>query len=67
MPPYQNIGQLPQKVKEELPQLAQERYLEAYNVAYEEERTIEGKRDKETAHEKAWERVKKEFPALKLA
>jgi cation transport regulator len=66
MPPYAAVDKLPQNIKDELPKEAQERYLVAFNEAFEEERTIEGKKDKETAHEKAWESIKREFPELEL-
>lgn len=63
--PYPKIQDLPEAVREHLPEHAQEIYREAYNSAWEqydkpEERRGDASRD-ETAHKVAWAAVKKKF------
>ena len=63
--PYSSIGDLPDSVKEHLPQHAQEIYLEAYNNAWEQYKDASKRRGdashEETAHRVAWTAVKKEY------
>lgn len=63
--PYQKKGDLPDRVKNNLPAHAQEIYKEAYNHAYEEYKEPAKRRGKasreETAHKVAWSAVKKEY------
>lgn len=61
--PYPKIQDLPETVRDHLPEHAQEIYREAYNSAWEqydkpEERRGDASRD-ETAHKVAWAAVKK--------
>jgi cation transport regulator len=63
--PYDEISDLPDRVKENLPRHAQEIYLEAYNSAWEEYADPEKRRDdtsrEETAHKVAWSAVKRKY------
>ncbi|HHS7920380.1 TPA: ChaB family protein, partial [Legionella pneumophila] len=63
--PYKKINELPDSVKDNLPNHAQEIYKEAYNNAwdqYDEPDKRQGDRDREeTAHAVAWSAVKKEY------
>ena len=63
--PYQNIFELPEGVRENLPEHAQEIYLSAYNNAVEEyndPKKRRGNEDLETVARKvAWAAVKKEY------
>ncbi len=61
--PYASINELPESVRNVLPQHAQEIYKEAFNSAYDqyarpEERRGDADRE-ETAHRVAWSAVKK--------
>lgn len=63
--PYQNIRNLPEAVREHLPEHAQEIYMEAFNSAWEqydqpEERRGDATRE-ETAHKVAWSAVKRKY------
>lgn len=59
--PYKTIADLPDSVREHLPQHAQEIYKEAFNSAFDnyKERGPEGR--EETAHKVAWSAVKKKY------
>ena len=63
--PYTNTSDLPESVKNVLPEHAQEIYKEAYNSAWDqydqpEERQGDSSRE-ETAHRVAWSAVKKSY------
>jgi cation transport regulator len=63
--PYKKIGDLPDSVKDHLPEHAQEIYLEAFNSAWDQydqpdERRGHASRE-ETAHKVAWAAVKKKY------
>lgn len=63
--PYKNTKDLPDSVRENLPDHAQEIYLEAYNSAWDqydepEERRGDATRE-ETAHKVAWAAVKRVY------
>jgi cation transport regulator len=63
--PYKKNSDLPDSVKDNLPNHAQDIYREAYNSAWEqydkpEERRGDASRE-ETAHKVAWAAVKKEY------
>ena len=63
--PYDNLRDLPESVRDNLPKHAQEIYKEAYNSAWDqydepEERRGDASRE-ETAHKVAWSAVKKEY------
>jgi cation transport regulator len=63
--PYQSTSELPDSVRDHLPQHAQEIYREAFNSAWEqydrpEERRGHASRE-ETAHKIAWTAVKKAY------
>lgn len=63
--PYDSLHDLPENVRNNLPQHAQEIYLEAYNNAWEEYKDPEARRDdasrEEVAHRVAWAAVKKVY------
>ncbi len=63
--PYDNIDDLPQQVKNNLPKHAQEIYMEAYNSAwdqYADPEDRQGDRSREeTAHSVAWSAVKDKY------
>lgn len=63
--PYEFINELPDSVRENLPDHAQEIYKEAYNSAWHqyndpEDRYGDASRE-ETAHKVAWAAVKKKY------
>lgn len=63
--PYNNIRELPDSVRDNLPEHAQEIYQEAFNSAWDqydqpEERRGDASRE-ETAHKVAWAAVKKVY------
>jgi cation transport regulator len=63
--PYKSRGDLPDRVKDNLPSHAQDIYLEAFNHAWEQykdpkERATSASRE-ETAHKVAWAAVKKQY------
>jgi cation transport regulator len=60
---YQNINELPQTLRDVLPEDAQKLYMEAYNRAwreYDEESTI-GQSRETLAHQQGWVAVRHEF------
>jgi cation transport regulator len=63
--PYDNNSDLPQDVRDALPQHAQEIYREAFNSAweqYDDPEDREGDEGREaTAHQVAWSAVKQEY------
>ncbi len=63
--PYKSISELPDPVKEHLPEHAQEIYKEAFNSAWREYKDPEDRRDdasrEEVAHRVAWAAVKKVY------
>lgn len=60
--PYQELNELPDSVKDNLPKHAQEIYKEAYNHAWDEYKDMEDRRGdasrEETSHRVAWAAVK---------
>ena len=63
--PYQTVHDLPESVRDNLPEHAQEIYMEAFNSAWEqydepEERRADATRE-ETAHKVAWSAVKRKY------
>ncbi|MBI4219330.1 MAG: ChaB family protein [Chloroflexi bacterium] len=63
--PYRTTAELPDSVKNNLPQKAQEIYMEAYNSAWDrydkpEERRGDATRE-DTAHKVAWAAVKQKY------
>mgnify|MGYP001767690301 CR=1 FL=1 len=63
--PYDKISELPDSVRDNLPQHAQEIYRKAFNSAWDEYDKPEERRGgasrEETAHKVAWSAVKKEY------
>ncbi len=63
--PYKKTTDLPDSVKDNLPDHAQDIYMEAYNSAWDEYDTPEERRGdasrEETAHRVAWSAVKKTY------
>lgn len=61
--PYQSANELPDSVKNVLPEHAQDIYKEAFNSAYDEYKDAEDRRGdadrEEVAHKVAWSAVKK--------
>lgn len=61
--PYKSTNELPESVRNVLPEHAQDIYKEAFDSAYEQYDTPEERRDdsdrEETAHRVAWSAVKK--------
>jgi cation transport regulator len=65
MMPYKSTSELPDSVKDKLPEHAQEIYKEAYNAAWDqydepEERRGNASRE-ETSHKVAWAAVKRQY------
>jgi cation transport regulator len=63
--PYKSIRELPESVRDNVPEHAAEIYMEAYNSAWEqydqpEERREDATRE-ETAHRVAWAAVKRKY------
>jgi cation transport regulator len=63
--PYQKVRDLPESVRDNLPEHAQKIYMEAFNSAWEEydepeERQNDATRE-ETAHKVAWAAVKHKY------
>jgi len=58
--PYRSIADLPDNVRDNLPEHAQEIYQEAFNNAYEEYKDRGDERE-QTAHRVAWSAVKKKY------
>ena len=65
MPTYHSTAELPDSVKEHLPQHAQDIYKEAFNSAWEQYKEASDRRGEasreETAHRVAWNAVKGEY------
>lgn len=63
--PYDSKSELPESVRDNLPEHAQEIYLEAYNSAWDQYDEPEDRRGdqsrEETAHKVAWSAVKKKY------
>ncbi len=63
--PYDSRSELPDSVKDNLPDHAQEIYMEAFNSAWDEYEDPEERRGddsrEETAHQVAWSAVKEEY------
>ena len=63
--PYKTNEDLPDSVKNHLPQHAQDIYREAFNHAFEEYKSSEKRKEdasqEETAHKVAWAAVKKKY------
>lgn len=63
--PYQKLRELPESVRDNLPEHAQEIYKEAFNSAWEEYDEPEERRGdatrEETAHKVAWAAVKRKY------
>jgi cation transport regulator len=63
--PYNSTSELPDNVKNVLPEHAQDIYKEAFNSAYDEYKEPEDRRGdsdrEETAHRVAWSAVKQKY------
>ncbi|MFW6282466.1 MAG: ChaB family protein [Minisyncoccales bacterium] len=63
--PYEKISELPDPVRMNLPERAQEIYKEAYNNAWEEYKNPEDRKTKssreEVSHRVAWSAVKQKY------
>ena len=63
--PYKSKNELPDSVKDNLPEHAQEIYREAYNSAWEQYKDPEDRRGdasrEETSHRVAWSAVKEKY------
>lgn len=63
--PYNSKSELPESVRDNLPEHAQEIYLEAYNSAWDQYDDPDDRRGgqsrEETAHKVAWSAVKKKY------
>ena len=63
--PYKSIGDLPESIRNHLPEHAQEIYLEAFNHAWEEYADPRKRRGgapfEEVTHKVAWAAVKKQY------
>ncbi len=63
--PYQSVKELPESVRENLPEHAQEIYREAFNNAWDQYANPKDRRGdasrEETAHKVAWAAVKKVY------
>ncbi len=63
--PYQSISELPESVRDHLPEHAQEIYKEAYNSAWNEYKDPDKRRGdadrEETARKVAWSAVKHDY------
>lgn len=63
--PYATLKELPESVRDNLPQHAQEVYMAAFNSAWEEYKDEEDRREgdsrEEVAHKVAWAAVKKKY------
>ena len=63
--PYQTRSELPDRVKKNLPEHAQDIYKEAYNNAWDQYASPNRRRGsesrEETAHRVAWSAVKKQY------
>ncbi len=65
LPKYQSNDELPEDVKEHLPEHAQDIYREAFNNAWDQyddpEKRREGRSQEETAHAVAWSAVENKY------
>jgi cation transport regulator len=63
--PYENLQDLPDSVKDNLPKHAQDIYKEAYNSAWDEYKNKEDRRGndsrEEVSHKVAWNAVKSKY------
>jgi cation transport regulator len=63
--PYSNINELPESVRNVLPEHAQDIYKEAFNSAYDEYKDPKDRRGdedhEEVAHKVAWKAVKTKY------
>lgn len=63
--PYTSLAELPEPVRQVLPQQAQEIYLAAFNSAWDQYRDAEDRRGddsrEEVAHKVAWAAVKQKY------
>jgi cation transport regulator len=63
--PYDSLNDLPDRVRDNLPEHAQEIYKEAYNSAWDQYNDPEDRRGdagrEETAHRVAWSAVKEKY------
>jgi len=63
--PYDKIGELPERVRDNIPKDAQKIFKEAYNNAWDQYSDPEKRRDdssqEETANRVAWSAVKKKY------
>ena len=63
--PYKNVSDLPDRVRDNLPEHAQEIYMKAFNSAWDEYKDPDERRGddtrEETAHKVAWNAVKKVY------
>lgn len=63
--PYKRLSELPESVRDNLPEHAQEIYKEAYNAAWDQYKDPEDRRDgasrEEVAHKVAWSAVKQSY------
>ncbi|MFP4465112.1 MAG: putative cation transport regulator ChaB [Alphaproteobacteria bacterium] len=63
--PYENLSDLPDSVKDNLPEHGREIYRAAYNSAWDQYKDPDKRRDdasrEETAHRVAWAAVKQEY------
>lgn len=63
--PYNNLNELPDSVKDNLPKQAREIYKEAYNSAWDQYKDPEERKDdasrEETSHKVAWSAVKQKY------
>jgi cation transport regulator len=66
---YKKISELPDSVRDNLPEHAQEIYMEAYNSAWDEYADKDKRRGdasrEEVAHKVAWNAVKKKYEKKK--
>lgn len=63
--PYKDLEDLPERVRENLPKLAREIYLAAFNSAWEEYKDAKDREGdasrEETSHKVAWNAVKSKY------
>ncbi len=70
MPYYNSLKDLPERVRDNLPEHAQEIFMKAFNSAWEEYKRPESRKGKssrgETAFKVAWAEVEKEYKKEEL-
>lgn len=59
--PYEKKSDLPDPVKNNLPEHAQEIYKDAFNSAWEQYKDLDAKGREETSHKVAWGAVEQEY------